>query len=259
MQGGHVPGEIEGDPDIAGVGVSSDTSITNSRKLMCEQIVSAFLTVTALAPVLSLVIVIHSMVEHRIFPFCQCSASCMIQKRGLVETERKRIKPGFSEVLQAMVLSCSDAQMFTGAAYALALRYYVGCSVMAYHYNIVATQMLLTCATHLMAITVVRNYWEYDWLAVLRVVCKTGFFLFTGLLLSNQNSKLSLPFPSIVPEDDDKRTPFFMAAACFQSYDWQFVKAIEVSWARETRAEAFGRSNPGNHIEGWNKFLVILL
>ncbi|KAK0718044.1 hypothetical protein B0T26DRAFT_711637 [Lasiosphaeria miniovina] len=63
-----------------------------------------------------------------------------------------------------------------------------GCQITAYHYNIIANMMLLTCATHLMAVTVVRNYWRFPWMGGIRVLIMTGVFTVTGLLLSNQNS-----------------------------------------------------------------------
>jgi hypothetical protein len=64
-------------------------------------------------------------------------------------------KRTLTDILEALLQSCSDQQIFTGAAYALTLRYWRGCSISAYHYNIVANLMLLTCATHLMSVTIV--------------------------------------------------------------------------------------------------------
>jgi hypothetical protein len=84
-----------------------------------------------------------------------------------------------SEILEAIILACSDTQLFTGAAYALTLRYYEGCNITAYHYNIVANMMLLTTATHLMSVTMVRDYWRFQILALVRILCITGAFLVT--------------------------------------------------------------------------------
>ncbi|KAH8672288.1 hypothetical protein BGZ61DRAFT_362258, partial [Ilyonectria robusta] len=226
-------GQFEGDGDIAGIGIFG-----------------TFIAVTSFALLLSL---------------AHCGDGCFLVDRTTGpadptenETNNEKIKPGVSEIFQAMVLSCSDAQIFTGAAYALTLRYFRGCTITAYHYNVVANLMLLTCATHLMAITIVRNYWEYVWLALLRVVCKTGVFLVTGLLLSNQNADLENTFPTKIPPRDDTTTPLFLAAACFQSNETELGKTIWNSVQGDNAKNAFVFSTPGNRIEGWNKFLIIL-
>ncbi|KAL6410805.1 hypothetical protein AUP68_07237 [Ilyonectria robusta] len=241
-------GQFEGDGDIAGIGIFG-----------------TFIAVTSFALLLSLAVVIFGMIQHKVFPFQHCGDGCFLVDRTTGpadptenETNNEKIKPGVSEIFQAMVLSCSDAQIFTGAAYALTLRYFRGCTITAYHYNVVANLMLLTCATHLMAITIVRNYWEYVWLALLRVVCKTGVFLVTGLLLSNQNADLENTFPARIPPRDDTTTPLFLAAACFQSNETELGKTIWNSVQGDNAKNAFVFSTPGNRIEGWNKFLIIL-
>ncbi|KAH6884852.1 hypothetical protein B0T10DRAFT_409454 [Thelonectria olida] len=233
--------EFEGDGDIAGIGIFS-----------------TFIGVTSFALLLSFVVVILGMIKHRIFPFQRCGDGFVLEDNTTAPS-KKKIKPGVSEIFQAMVLSCSDAQIFTGAAYALTLRYFRGCTITAYHYNIVANLMLLTCATHLMAITVVRNYWEYAWLALFRVICKTGVFLVTGLLLSNQNADLKDVFPTKIPPAGDTKTPLFLAAACFQSNETELGTTIRTSLMAENAKNAFLFSTPANRIEGWNKFLIILL
>lgn len=168
-------------------------------------------------------------------------------------------------MFESIVLACSDTQIFTGAAYAITLRYFMGCTVSAYHYNIIANMMLLTCATHLMAITVVRDYWKYPWLAVLRVVLKLGVFLVTGILLSNQNAEglldprteKRIPFPSRVPLLSEPDSYYFLAAACFQSSSTKIGGVFGDSF--EDLDNSVTHSTPGNHIEGWNKYLVIVL
>lgn len=64
--------------------------------------------------------------------------------------------------------------------------------------------LLLTCATHLMAVTIVRNYWQYPWLGLLRAMCISGVFVFTGLLFVNQNAEKSLDFPTEVPPVNER-------------------------------------------------------
>ena len=94
--------------------------------------------------------------------------------------ERERLdRLSVSDIFESIILTCSDTQLFTGAAYALTLRYWGGCTITAYHYDIVSNMMLLTTATHLMSVTMVRDYWKYQFLAIVRIVCITGVFVVT--------------------------------------------------------------------------------
>lgn len=161
-----------------------------------------------------------------------------------------------SNILETLVLSCSDQQIFTGAAYALTLRYWRGCSITAYHYNIVANMLLLTCATHLMSITVVRRYWRYPWLALARVVLMTGLFIVTGVLLSNQNARRQ--FPTGVPMRNEKDSLLVLPAACFQSDQSRLFDTIRDSTKNRHSFENVIR-NMDNRIQGWNFYLLILL
>ena len=159
-----------------------------------------------------------------------------------------------------MVQSCSDTQLFTGAAYALALRYYRGCTITAYHYNVVASMLLLTCATHLMSITIVRDPWKYPWLNIIRIICMTGVFIVTGLLLANQNVDQELKFPTAVPNRNLTDSPMFLQAACFQSGSSMLIGTLGASYKDKNAAsDAFFRSDVSNHIEGWRFYLMILL
>lgn len=120
--------------------------------------------------------------------------------------------------------------------------------------------LLLTCATHLMAVTIVRNYWQYPWLGLLRAMCISGVFVFTGLLFVNQNAEKSLDFPTEVPPANERSSLMFMPAACFESGNSPAAKTIKQSTAT---AEKFGstliHSDPGNKIHGWNLYIITLL
>lgn len=162
-------------------------------------------------------------------------------------------------VFESVVVSCSDQQIFTGGAYAITLRFYKGCSVTAYHYNIIAKMLLLTCATHLLSVAVVRHYWRYPLLAGIRVAVITGVFVVTGLLLGNQNATNRIPFPSEVPPLKQPDSYLLMSAACFQASNSPFIRTFTTSFKDEEHAKkAFLEARPGNKIEGWNFYLFIL-
>lgn len=144
-----------------------------------------------------------------------------------------------------------------------------GCSISAYHYNLVANMMLMTCATHLVCVTTARHYWEYPYLASLRVLVTTGVYLVTGLLLSNQNVDPSWGFPTEVPETipsviTDNTTAsaltMFLPAACFQADSSHLADTLSTSFSTPSAAEqAFLFSTVRDKIHGWNMYLVMLL
>lgn len=166
-----------------------------------------------------------------------------------------------SEPLESPVVSCSDQQVFTGGAYALTLRYWKGCSITAYHYSIVANMMLLTCATHLLSIAIVKNYWRYPWLAILRIIIVTGVFTFTGLLLSNMQATCDVDFPSGIPPQNVRDSGYLGLAACYQTGVANFAKNVEGSLKDgESAKKAFIFTTVGkNRIEGWNFYLITLV
>ncbi|KAI1343663.1 hypothetical protein F5Y15DRAFT_172649 [Xylariaceae sp. FL0016] len=232
--GGLYKGEFEGDPDIAGIGI-----------------LAVFVLVTSFALVCSFVDVGWQ------------AAKTFKWKRRRSEEEmgKGRRKRSVSDILETLVLSCSDQQVFTGAAYALTLRYWRGCDISAYHYNIVANMMLLTCATHLMSVTIVRNYWKYPLLAIIRILAISGVFIVTGLLFTNQNADQGLKFPTGVPPADTTDSLIFLPAACFQGGRNTATDTFRDS---TKSAPAFFQgtlvhSTPNNFIQGWKWYVLILL
>lgn len=128
--------------------------------------------------------------------------------------------------------------------------------------------MLLTCATHLMAVTIARNYWKHKYLAVLRILVTTGVFLATGLLLSNQNVDPSWAFPTEVPPAVPRQITsnstatalnMFLPAACFQSDSSHLINALNVSFSASGSEQAFLNSTVNDKIHGWNMYLIMLL
>ncbi|KAI5862233.1 hypothetical protein GGS23DRAFT_112760 [Durotheca rogersii] len=232
--GDYDKGGFPGDPDIAGIGI-----------------LGVFVAITSFAVAASTVTAISR-------------AVALYLKRTDDEentTERSRSGVSFPDILEPLILACSDQQVFTGAAYALVLRYWRGCTVSAYHYNIIGNMMLLTCATHLLSVTIVRNYWRFPWLACLRVLCITGVFMVTGLLMTNQNADSALTFPTAIPLTNETDSLLFLPAACFQSS----LSTVRDTF-KETTAnaksffiDALGSSTPHNKIQGWNLYIIALL
>ncbi|KAI0121358.1 hypothetical protein BJ170DRAFT_588031 [Xylariales sp. AK1849] len=233
--GGITRGNFESDGDIAGIGVQG-----------------VFIGVTSFALALS------------IFDLVWQASKTLKWKRTLSKEERMKNpkKRSASDIMETLVQACSDQQIFTGAAYALALRYWRGCTISAYHYNLVANMMLLTCATHLMSVTIIRNYWKYPWLAVLRVLCVSGVFVVTGVLMSNQNvpDNPNFVFPTSVPPRNETDSLMFLPAACFQNASASLTDIFRDSTSSSTQffVNAIGNSTPRNKIQGWRWYLIML-
>ncbi|KAI0131523.1 hypothetical protein F4814DRAFT_406364 [Daldinia grandis] len=232
--GNYTKGQFPGDPDIAGIGI-----------------LAVFVAVTSFAIITGTVSTIWKLAKR-----FHCKKTYNEKQK-----RERQYHTSFSDILETLVLACSDQQVFTGAAYALALRYWRGCTISAYHYNIVANMMLLTCATHLVSVTIVRNYWKFPWLAALRVLSITAVFVITGLLMTNQNADMDMPFPTGLPDAKETTSSIFLPAACFQGGNHTTLDTL-----RETtlNAHAFFKNNiahstPRNKIQGWNLYIVTLL
>lgn len=165
-----------------------------------------------------------------------------------------------TEICETLVLSCSDQQVFTGGAFAISLRYYNGCSITAYHYNIIANMLLLTCATHLMSLSIVRNYWRNLWQSTLRVVLISGIVLITGLVLTNQDANTSTKFPTGIPLLNQIHDgSLLLPAACYQADAHMGTTFQETLGTSEQFRDSIFKDSPNNHIQGWGFYMAMLL
>ncbi|KAK3948310.1 hypothetical protein QBC32DRAFT_351889 [Pseudoneurospora amorphoporcata] len=225
--GGNKPGEFNPDPDIAGIGI-----------------LGAFVVITGFA---LLIAFLHVLWHY---------AKLIKLKKRLTDEEKQNKKwqlsiGGFFEML---IISCSDQQIFTGAAYAITMRFAKACSISAYHYNVISNMLLLTCATHLLTLLVSKHYWEHPWVAGIRTVATALLYLATGILLSTQAAPGSeLAFPTQVPKDDEKWSTLLLPAACFQGSAAQFGNTLQQSF------HGAGLFKVGDRITGWTPFVILVL
>ncbi|KAK0617511.1 hypothetical protein B0T14DRAFT_498513 [Immersiella caudata] len=167
------------------------------------------------------------------------------------KTTVESMKFSFSKFLEAVVVTCSDQQIFTGCAYAVTLRWWTGCEISAYHYNIVADMLLVTCATHLTAVTVARDYWENPWPSGIRIILTALLYMVTGILLSNAGVE-SLSFPTKVPDASTTYDPILLPAACFQVDKSQVPSNIANSLSSR---DSFWDSA----IPGWREWMLMFI
>lgn len=130
----------------------------------------------------------------------------------------------------------------------------------AYHYNIIANMLLLTCATHLMSMSIVRNYWRNLWQSTLRVVLISGIILVTGLVLTNQDANTATKFPTGIPPLNETYNGFlFLPAACYQDDANMGTTLGETFSSPEHTRDAVLKDSPNNHIQGWGFYMAMLL
>ena len=99
-----------------------------------------------------------------------------------------------------------------------------------------------------MSVTIVREYWKYPILAILRTIVVIGAFLATGVFLSNQNAQ-ERPFPTEVPPFGTNNSLVFLPAACFEG---------DTS-LRHTLGHSFDGVSPGSKIHGWNNYIAMVV
>ncbi|KAK4107903.1 hypothetical protein N656DRAFT_462551 [Canariomyces notabilis] len=225
--GDSTPGRFSGDPDIAGIGV-----------------LGAFLTTTVFSLLLSVANMFWWSIKYVLKPHLRITRE---------EKALKNWQISIAGILETLCLTLSDQQVFTGGAYAITLRYAKACSISAYHYNVVANILLVTCATHLMAVTVSKHYWKHPYVGILRIIVTTLVYVITGVLLSNQGDG-SLGFPTQVPPMTDQYNLMLLPAACFQSGEFLFGSEIK----NALEAGSFQAFFTGQ-IHGWTNFLIMFL
>ncbi|KAM7189445.1 hypothetical protein V8F33_010028 [Rhypophila sp. PSN 637] len=225
--GGTFPGGFDGDPDVAGIGV-----------------LGAFVTVTIFSVILSIGNTLWWISKNVLHWKSRLSVEEKSEKKWQISVS------GFFETL---VLACSDQQIFTGGAYAITLRYAKACSISAYHYNIVSNMLLFTCATHLMAVTIAKHYWQHPYIAALRIGITALVYLITGLILSNQNSS-GVNFPTRVPSPGDQYSTMLLRAACFQYGQAGLTRDIQNAFNAKDVSTFFG-----NQIPGFTQYLVMCM
>ncbi|KAM7220398.1 hypothetical protein V8F06_004177 [Rhypophila decipiens] len=225
--GGTFPGGFDGDPDIAGIGV-----------------LGAFVTVTIFSVVLSIGNTLWWISKNVLHWKSRLSVEEKSEKKWQISVS------GFFETL---VLTCSDQQIFTGGAYAITLRYAKACSISAYHYNIVTNMLLFTCATHLMAVTIAKHYWQHPYIAALRIGITALVYFITGLILSNQNSS-GVNFPTRVPRPGDQYSTMLLSAACFQSGQAGLARDIQNAFNAKDVSTFFT-----SQIPGFTQYLVMCM
>jgi len=117
-------------------------------------------------------------------------------------------------VFEAAVVSCSDTQILTGLAFG-ACTYFQQCKISAYHYDIVEDLLLMTCATHMVTFSAVRN--NFQLVSILRLACVATIYGITMSLLIYQAIYGAFPVPNLTSKIDQAER-LMWPAACFSEF-----------------------------------------
>lgn len=94
------------------------------------------------------------------------------------------------------LISLSDTQAITSLALLIPLCLDSGCSISAYHYNIVCSLVLMSSAGHIASMVVIHRYFDTKvYLSVIRFLIIGGNFVLAAYV----SSRRSNIFPSYVP------------------------------------------------------------
>lgn len=89
----------------------------------------------------------------------------------------------FSDLAKDFVLQCSDQLTVTGIIYVVILRTRQACELSAYHYDVVVDLLHVTCITVMLAVVSTTEFWEKNWLGILRVAGGAVLFVLTSFVL----------------------------------------------------------------------------
>lgn len=131
---------------------------------------------------------------------------------------RRTYRETLRKILDAVVLSSSDQQLITSFAILISVQHFVGCSISAYHYDIVCNLILMSLVTHLASLVVIKRYFSNKLLGPIRVILIFIVFSLAGVMFAERDNSR---FPTGVPNAKNSNTttapPLLAAAACFTS------------------------------------------
>lgn len=120
--------------------------------------------------------------------------------------------------------------------------------------------LLITCATHLLSITFVSQYWKRKLLAVIRILLISALYMATGYIMINQNVQGENAWPTKVPPANESDNALLLPAVCFKSKTHVDTILKNTFGSGVDRFEkVMFSSNPGNHIHGWNLYITMTL
>ena len=181
-----------------------------------------------------------------------------INHRGPLAPPGKRSKrfDTFLTVVRALVISTADAQSIIALTYAINFGMSGKCTVSAYHFSVGVNTILCACATIILSVIMVRDFWKAFCAALIRFSISISLLAILGRILVYQY------FRPLAPEAigwlPDKRnntdSSIFVPIACFLDPDLDPFKGlsnVRVEWLG-------GRAQSKNQPEIYLYILLVL-
>ncbi len=109
------------------------------------------------------------------------------------------------------------------------------CSASVYHYYVFVNVVLMSCASSILAIIVLPNYWKTPMSAVVRLAATAAVFFFALQLVIKQQQGLN-HLPEKYPDNNSQDSFLLLPAMCFldTSFDVTVNMEIPKSWEAVT-------------------------
>lgn len=133
-------------------------------------------------------------------------------------------------LLDAYIIVLSDTQALTSIALLVTANFFVGCTISAYHYDLVCSLVLMSSASYIVALAVMHKYFDFEkhqyWQytrSVMRIpMVATAFILSFILFLHRPTVFPSLkPYSDVINQNRTSSTVLVLPAACFINHPGQ--------------------------------------
>ena len=141
--------------------------------------------------------------------------------------------------------------MVTGLSLVIATRWYMGCTISAYHYDIVCNLVLMSVVTHLCAVTFITPYFQNIILGLCRIVLILLTLSFGAFMLAERNNA-SFPTgkPSYSPTNSTHVPALIAPAACFVSGNINITNQAEKN---------FMIMKGSSHVSGFVEYVILIV
>ena len=143
------------------------------------------------------------------FPPVKGGGRCITRQQRDVRACRRF----FTKAFRTFLLATSDTQMLFNFAYGLNFFLIQKCTISAYHYAIVIEIGLMSCASFVLTMAFVSEYWKAPITGVLRWIVILVIVSFLGVELNHQRTRTE--YPEYQPPFSRKDSAILLPASCF--------------------------------------------
>ncbi|KAE8447098.1 hypothetical protein EG329_011082 [Mollisiaceae sp. DMI_Dod_QoI] len=218
--GGFEKGQLPAQPDIAGEGV-----------------IAGFAILTIFIFVISLFLIFLNIVDLFHPRYIQSIRNRVAARTAPGNGFRRHAS------VRAVILAIIDLQMVFTVAYGLNFASDGVCSASVYHYYVFVNVVLMSCASSILAIIVLPNYWKTPMSAVVRLAATAAVFFFALQLVIKQQQGLN-HLPEKYPDNNSQDSFLLLPAMCFLDTSFD----VTVNNVKVNNAAVNAGSNAGSNV-----------